>query len=145
MEQEPQRSLNKILFGSPFSERGHDACRAFRQSERELVDVIALKEGVEGEHTETVVACKRAIVLFAIWRDPEIAHGFRATDAKLLDDLKRRILPLAGPIFLANLGQRPDAFVALCAVMWELWPDEKFWMAAAADTAATAAKAGARS
>jgi hypothetical protein len=149
-----QGRLKRILFGSPISERADDGTdpaishldcilqeliellrvehgndsRAFLQSERELTDVINLNEGDDGEHIETTVACKRGILLFAIWRDPAIAERFKATDADLLNDLQNRVLPLAGPIFLANLGQRPDAFVALCSVMNQLWPMEPFRM-----------------
>lgn len=149
-------SLKRLLFGSPLSDRSADGtdpavayldcilrdliellrtehgqqCRAFRQSERELVDVINLYEGENGEFTESAVACKRGILMYAIWRNPEIAERFENTDAELLNDLKTRILPLAGPIFLANLGQRPDAFVSICAVMNELWPSEPFRMPA---------------
>ena len=153
-------SLRRLLFGSPLSERGpsgrdpaaaHLDCvlreliellraehgndsRAFLQAERELADVIGLSEGDDAEHLDTAVACKRGILLFAIWRDPEIAKRFRATDAELLDDLQTRVLPLAGPIFLANLGQRPDGFVALCSIMHESWTGEKFRMAAQPET-----------
>jgi hypothetical protein len=149
-------SLRRLLFGSPLSERGPDGrdpaiayldcvlreliellraehgddSRAFRQAERELAGVIELDEGANAEHLDTTVACKRGILLFALWRDPEIAKRFRATDAELLHDLQTRVLPLAGPVFLANLGQRPDGFVALCSVMHENWPNETFRMPA---------------
>lgn len=151
-----QGSLRRLLFGSPLSERAADGSdpavchldcilreliellraehgnesRAFRQSERELTDVINLGDGDNGEHLEASVSCKRGILLFAIWRDPEVAERFRATDAELLNDLQTRVLPLAGPMFLANLGQRPDAFVALCSVMNQLWSNEPFRMSA---------------
>ena len=47
---------------------------AFLQSERELTDVINLSKGANGEHIETTVACKRGILLFAIWRDPALGR-----------------------------------------------------------------------
>lgn len=145
-------SLSRLLFGSPISvraARGYDpaidhldgvvreliemlraehgdASRAFKQAERELGDVLAMEGAVDGRADDAAVACKRGILLFALWRDPDVADRFRATDAALLDDLQTRVLPLVGPLFLANIGQRPDAFVALCATMTTLWPGEPF-------------------
>lgn len=81
---------------------------------------------MDGRADDAAVACKRGILLFALWRDPAVADRFRVTDAALINDLQTRVLPLAGPLFLANLGQRPDAFVALCATMTALWPGEPF-------------------
>lgn len=145
-------SLSRLLFGSPLSARAArgydpaidhldgvvreliellraehgDASRAFKQAERELGDVLATEGAVDGRADDAAVACKRGILLFALWRDPAVADRFRKTDATLLDDLQTRVLPLVGPLFLANLGQRPDAFVALCATMTALWPGEPF-------------------
>lgn len=145
-------SLSRLLFGSPFSvreARGYDPAidhldgvvreviellraehgesnRAFLQAERELGDVLALEGAPNGRADDDAVACKRGILLYAIWRDPAVADRFRATDGALLDDLQTRVLPLVGPLFVANLGQRPDAFVSLCATMTLLWPGEPF-------------------
>lgn len=147
-------SLRRLLFGSPISERAADGSdpavahldgvlrellellrnehtdesRAFRQAEREITDVIGYGGEQGSEHLEAAVACKRGILLYAIWRDPEIARRFRETDAELIDDLQQRVLPLAGPIFLCQIGQRPDAFVALCDCMTSMWSGEKFCM-----------------
>ena len=145
-------SLKRLLFGSPFSDRAADGtdpaiehldcllrdliemlreehgtdCRAFRQAEREMVDVLNLSNGANGEFTDAAVACKRGLLMYAIWRNPEIAKRFESTDADLLADLQRRVLPLIGPVFLANLGQRPDAFISICSVMSEMWCAEDF-------------------
>lgn len=145
-------SLSRLLFGSPLSDRaarGYDPAidhldgvvreliellraehggenRAFKQAERELGDVLAMEGTVGGRVDDAAVACKRGILLFALWRDPTVADRFRKTDAALIADLQKRVLPLVGPLFLANLGQRPDAFVALCATMTALWPGEPF-------------------
>ena len=40
-------------------------------------------------------------------------------------DLADRVLPLAIPPFLASMGQRPDALVALAVTLCELWPGER--------------------
>ena len=78
------------------------------------------------ELLDAAIACKRAVLLFAIWRDPKLVDRFLETDGALLGDLQTRVLPLVGPLFLANIGQRPDAFVALCATIIALWSDEQF-------------------
>lgn len=147
-------SLRRLLFGSPLSERAADGadpavkhldgvlkelvellrsehtdkCRAFRQAEREILDVVAFTGEDVPAQLDAAVAAKRSVLLYALWRDPEIAERFRATDAKLIDDLQSRVLPLAGPLYLANLGQRPDAFVALCDCMLTMWSGEPFRM-----------------
>jgi hypothetical protein len=144
----PPNVLRHILFGSPFSDRGasdttvdpavyqHLDCflddvlellrvehgndsRAFRQAERELADVRQMP--IDCPHA---VACKRGILLYALWKEEPFRERFRASDPSLLADLCGRVLPLAGPLFVANLGQRPDAFVALCATLALLWTDE---------------------
>lgn len=148
----PPNVLRHILFGSPFSDRGsgdpavdpavsqHLDCflddviellraehgndsRAFRQAERELFDVRQMP--IDCPHA---VACKRGILLYALWKEEPFRERFRASDPALLADLCDRVLPLAGPPFVANLGQRPDAFVALCATLALLWTDEPMRM-----------------
>jgi hypothetical protein len=144
----PPHALRHIVFGSPFSDRGldgsfvdpmvaqhldcmlddvtellraehGDASRAFRQAEHELASVRAMP--IACPHA---VACKRGIVLYALWKEPDFRERFRETDPALLADLCDRVLPLAGPLFVSNLGQRPDAFVALCTTLALLWTDE---------------------
>ena len=140
----PVNTLRSLLFGDALSTRGGNAIesvseklddeireiigllraehtdqsRAFKQAERELSEVK------EMSNSDASVACKRGILLFAIWRDPDFAERFRASDSALVDDLTKRVLPVAAPSFLANLGQRPDAFVALVATLSILWSGE---------------------
>jgi hypothetical protein len=141
-------TLRNLLFGSPFSDRGSgdsavdpavsqhldcfldqvvellrdehgDDSRAFRQAERELADVRQMP--IDCPHA---VACKRGIILYALWKEASFRERFRESDAMLLDDLCTRVLPVVGPAFVANLGQRPDTFVALCAVLTLMWSEE---------------------
>ena len=79
------------------------------------------RENDEIVHLDAAVACKRGILLFAIWRLPEWSNSYFSDDEVVLADLQRRILPLIGPLFLANIGQRPDAFVAMVGTMHRLW------------------------
>jgi hypothetical protein len=135
-------TLRRLLFGTPFSERADgvdpaiehldclirdliellraehgDSCRAFGQAERELTTVLEYEGDVDRK-----VAARRGILLFAIWRDPDVAERFTSSDGELLAQLRRH-LPIVAPCFLSELGQRPDAFVALCATLTTLWPD----------------------
>ena len=96
-----------------------DESRAFRQAERELTDVISLPAD-----DNDAVACKRGVLLFALWREPGFASRFERTDGALLADLRERVLPVIGPGYLANLGQRPDSLTSLCVVLTTLWPNE---------------------
>ena len=96
-----------------------DESRAFRQAERELAEVQKMPSG-----SAHAVACKRGVVLFALWREPAFAERFRASDDALVADLTTRVLPIVAPMFLANLGQRPDTFVAMCATLCTLWAGE---------------------
>jgi hypothetical protein len=137
----PEGALRRLLFGAPFAERvdgvdpslGQLDCllgdiiellraehgaesRAFRQAEREITDAARAQSDVG-----RCAAAKRGLLLFALWRDPEIARRFEASDAQLLAHLREHVLPVVGPIYLQNLGQRPDSFVFLCAVLTALW------------------------
>ena len=147
----PPNFLNHLIFGSPFSHRhgggssdslvdpisvqyldmfldeivsilraehGCDS-RAFRQAERELYDVRHMP--VNCPHA---IACKRGVVLYALWKEPCFKNRFAASDPELVRDLCDRVLPLIGPPFIANLAQRPDAFVALCATIATMWQGE---------------------
>jgi len=137
----PANALRRLLFGAPFAERvdgidpsvkqldcllveliellriEHGPSVAFGQAERELTDIMKMSIT-----DDKAVACKRAMLLFALWRDPEIAARFRQSDAALLEHLQTNVLPVVGPRYLAELGQRPDSFVHLCGVLSALWP-----------------------
>jgi hypothetical protein len=138
-------SLKKLLFGSPFCDRTngidplvgqlnglidqllvlleeeHGETRALKQSKRELHDVKQMPSD-----TEAGVFAKRGVLLFAIWRDPLFAERWQCSDAALLHDLQTRILPIVGPIFLANLGQTPEQFLQLTSIFLELWSGIEF-------------------
>jgi len=139
-------ALQRLLFGSPFCERtdGFDPataqldgiidalveflrlehgseCPGFRQAEREIADVRAMPCDIDA-----AIFAKRALLLFGLWRDPAFGDRFKATDSALLADLRTRILPIAAPPFLNNLGQTPDSFVRLCAVIRTQWEGIEF-------------------
>jgi len=144
----PENALRSLLFGVTLSSRAEDAdcsirttgeqldcvireivellrtehtseSRAFKQAERELSEVQSMPNSYA-----SAIACKRSILLFAMWREPAFADRFRTSDPALVNDLTQRVLPVIAPSFLANLGQRPDSFVALCATLYTLWAGE---------------------
>ena len=145
---EPRLPLNELLFGRPLAERepwqnlsdsatlnamidelvsflGEEhsrTSRAFVQAERELFLVRDLPIDCP-----IALTCKRAMVLFALWREPKYGKRFHGTDDDaLVRDLCDRVLPILGPPFLKGIGQRPDSFVNGCAAMHTLWDDSPF-------------------
>lgn len=80
--------------------------------------------------TRDGVVCKRAALLFALTREPEVARALlmqcHATEANARTtlDLQKRVLPFACPLFLRHSCQAPDAFVTLVLVLSEMWAGE---------------------
>lgn len=141
----PKDFLRWILFGSPLSkrqadavdpstselnsllsdvvsmlEREHGRTVSFRQTERELENIKSYPLT-----SDASVSCKRAMLLFALWKEPEFAAKFTESDGALVEDLTKRVLPLIAPAFVENLGQRPDSFVCLCSTLCVLYTDER--------------------
>lgn len=72
--------------------------------------------------TQMAVYAKRAAVLYALWREPDVQEHFRSTgEGALVDDLVSRVLPLVMPKFVAAQCQTPDALVVSAAVMHTMW------------------------
>lgn len=92
----------------------------YADAKAEIKTVIAMKA------TEEAIQSKRGMLLYAISTEPELQKRFEATDPALLADLTSRVFPLVTPIFLRNLGQRPDSYAALLLTMTELWPESPF-------------------
>ncbi len=141
----PPNFLRDTLFGSPVTKRGtggegdriatlnvliqtyismlesdHGRSVSFCQSERELYNIKKYTS-----NSDVGASCKRAVVLFAIWKEPDFANMFCQSDPLLVEDLRKRVLPLIGPLFVENLGQRPDSFVSLCSTLCLLYTGEK--------------------
>lgn len=92
----------------------------YADAKSEIATVIAMAG------TEEAIQSKRAMLLYAVATEPVMQKRFESTDPELLSDLVGRIFPLVTPIFLRNLGQRPDTYAALLFVLSELWPDSAF-------------------
>ncbi len=96
---------------------------AARQADDEMAQIVALPRGAPE------VACKRAALLFALHKEPELKRYFAEQEgivgASYAHDMATRVLPFVAPHFLKHSCQAPDAFVHACAVLAEMWPGER--------------------
>lgn len=99
-------------------------------------------EGGEDDATAEIRAvacatCMKAIVLYALSREPEVQRHFTALeearetqgsgdgDEAYVRDFVERVLPLCVPRLLSGLCQRPDVFVTQCVAFSEMWREER--------------------
>jgi hypothetical protein len=62
------------------------------------------------------------MILYALWREPNFRSVFKADgDQAFIADLCDRVLPIASPSYLRGVGQRPDTYVQICALMHSVW------------------------
>lgn len=133
-----QWELRDLLMGTPLTERDAEGMHkglnvelqrvvdflpevygpeeATRQAQLELRDVIAMPE------TPETLSCRRAAVLFAMGREPEVARQFG--EGEFVQELQARVLPITLPRFLRHSCQAPDTFVTLTMVLAEMWKGE---------------------
>lgn len=103
---------------------------------RDLAEVRAMSS-----QNEAGLACKRAVLLFAMHMEDEVADHFIAlggSDGRLATDLRDRLLPRLVPEYVGDMCQRPDVFVRMASVMHEMWPHESFSWQATTTVAPTA-------
>jgi len=95
----------------------------FKQSLLEVDVLLTLPRTRDG------LACKRAALLFALWREKEVLRVLEREEGVGKDsfarDLAERVLPLVGPLYLRNSCQAPDGFVIAVLVLAELWRGER--------------------
>lgn len=91
-----------------------------RQAVLEMGSVVAM-DG-DREH----VACKRALLLFALSAEPSLQQHWPegSASARLSADLCERVLPFALPRFIRHSCQAPVDFVQLVLVLSEMWQGE---------------------
>ena len=89
---------------------------ATRQAVMELTKLSTLPKHGDG------FTCRRAALLFAVAKEPEVASMYAGAFA---EDLHRRVLPFIVPRFLRGCAQRPDALVTLTMVLAEMWGGER--------------------
>ena len=119
--------LNPVLRGIiPVLERslGQPGGDPLEQATLEWKRVIGLKSDYAG------VAAKRAVLLFALWREREVREHFRKSDPTLVKELEARVLPLVMPLFVRELAQTPDALVVLVYLILSMWDAEDLGAAA---------------
>lgn len=91
----------------------------------ELGRIAALPLGAEE------VTCKRAALLFALHKEPELKAYFARQERAVCagdgptfaEDVYARVLPFATPRFLKHSCQAPDQYVMLCLILAEMWPE----------------------
>jgi len=100
--------------------RVHGTERDAEQADQELKALRALQMDASG------ATCKRALLLFACHREPDVAAHFLRFNAgrAFAQDMTDRVLPFLAPRFIANQCQSPDSFVILSLVLAEMWEGE---------------------
>lgn len=112
---------------SPFIKQVYGTSAAATQAASEMNNIAALPQG------EDEAACKRAAVLFALSKEPELLRHFSAQErvvhtegeASFSEDMAQRVLPFVTPRFLRHSCQSPDGFVMMCLVLSEMWRGER--------------------
>ena len=135
-------SLRTLLLGNPLAARSEGDAQAISDAlDDHLQVVLQLLPQVYGKTSavdqavmelERVselpadadgVCCRRAALLFALAREPELLELF--DDKEYASDMRLRVLPFVFPRFLRNSCQAPDAFVAAAIVLGEMWKGER--------------------
>ena len=75
--------------------------------------------------SETGVCCKRALLLFALKREPELKTHFERNEPALTRDLVERVLPFIDPTFLKHSCQAPESYVFLAVLLSEMFQGEQ--------------------
>ena len=88
--------------------------QAVRQACRELQTLAA--DRTDSRH---VVTCKRAALLFSMWREQDIGP-----DDEYASLLRSRVLPMVMPRFLCDCAQSPDTLLVLATLLAECWAHE---------------------
>jgi hypothetical protein len=95
------------------------ASEATREAGNEVAHVSSMKASVEG------VCCKRALLLFALKREPELKRHFESAEPALTRDLVERVLPFIDPKFLQHSCQAPESYVFLTVLLTEMFGGER--------------------
>ena len=90
-----------------------------RQAQLEIDSLVAMDSSKE------CLACKRAMLLYAILAEPGLASHWQGADAEMAADLHSRVLPFVTPRFIGQSAQAPEAFLQLSLVLSEMWRGER--------------------
>ncbi len=145
-EAESELGLRALLMGTPMGDREEEdrVVDALNSSLLGVVDLLprvygdnepcrqaVLETGaiVDMDASKECVACKRAMLLYALYNEPDVrAHWARRREdgsAALARDLSTRVLPFIVPRFFKESCQVPEAFVLLALVMSDMWAGEQ--------------------
>lgn len=84
------------------------------------------KLGSATDDTDAIsrVMRQRAVLLVAMYYEPEVGDLFATHCPKLVTDLRTRILPHVMRSFMSDMCQTPDAFCNTVAQLASMWPGE---------------------
>lgn len=143
--------LQRMLLGAPLSAR-QESVNGVEPSIIEtdelltrylnaLPEVIRQSYGDESEATQEAasecraiaslpcnpggICSKRAALLFAMRREPELARYFCQRDSGFTNDMVNRILPFIDPPFLKQSCQAPDSYVFMAVIFSQLFEGER--------------------
>ena len=118
---ETDQLLTQYLSGLPevLRQTYGDETDAAREAIQDCVSIANLPPTPEG------VCCKRAALMFALRREPELREYFRQHDSGFTVDLVDRILPFLDPCFLRHSCQAPEAYVFTAVVFSQLFAGER--------------------
>jgi len=92
---------------------------ATREAGNEVARVANMDSSEQG------ICCKRALLLFALHREPELRQYFANTEPDLTNDLVERVLPFIDPAFLKHSCQAPESYVFLAVMLSEMFAGER--------------------
>jgi len=95
------------------------ASEATREAGNEVGEVASMAASEQG------ICCKRALLLFALQREPELKRHFESAEPELTKDLVERVLPFIDPAFLQHSCQAPESYVFLAVLLSELFGGER--------------------
>lgn len=90
-----------------------------REAIKDCTSIANMECSAEG------VICKRAALLFALRREPELREYFRKLDSGFTLDLTDRVLPFVDPEFMRHSCQAPEAYVATTIILSQLFEGER--------------------
>ena len=120
--------LTRYLNGIPevLKQTYGENTEATREAIKDCTSIANMECSAEG------VICKRAALLFALRREPELREYFRKLDSAgspgspgFTVDLTDRVLPFVDPEFMRHSCQVPEAYVFTTVILSQLFEGER--------------------